>query len=126
MVVILCEEREIIFSLNDGRIEDACYEIGFLCLNIDELGLEFTHLIQELANRSGARIYRVPYSSVSLVDHAGHCIGPLIIWELPENFYKIIRLPCVVGIWVEQTSARYGDGLEYIRIWATPPRRLVF
>jgi len=24
------------------------------------------------------------------------------------------------------TSARRGDGLGYIRIWATPPRRLVF
>ena len=24
------------------------------------------------------------------------------------------------------TSARHGDGLGYIRIWATPPRRLIF
>ena len=24
------------------------------------------------------------------------------------------------------TLARQGNGLEYIRIWATPPRRLVF
>ena len=24
------------------------------------------------------------------------------------------------------TSARHGDGLGYIRIWATPPKRLVF
>ena len=24
------------------------------------------------------------------------------------------------------TSARRGDGLRYIRIWATPPKRLVF
>ena len=24
------------------------------------------------------------------------------------------------------TSARHGDGLVYITIWATPPRRLVF
>ena len=24
------------------------------------------------------------------------------------------------------TSTKYGDGLAYIRIWATPPKRLVF
>ena len=35
----------------------------------------------------------------------------------------------IVGIWVEQnspTSARHGDGLGYIKIWATPPKWLVF
>ena len=34
----------------------------------------------------------------------------------------------IVGIYANKcpTSARHGDGLEYIRIWATSPRRLIF
>jgi len=39
-------------------------------------------------------------------------LDPLMCWDLS-------RTNC-------PTSARYGDGFEYIRIWVIPPRRLVF
>jgi len=38
-------------------------------------------------------------------------------------------IPCILLKFVQTNSptlARQGDGLGYIKIWATPPRRLIF
>ena len=42
-------------------------------------------------------------------------------------FYGFRRMACWdLGRTNSPTSARRGDGLGHIRIWATPPKRLVF